>query len=362
MRSVVSQDLSTSPGAPLLLEGNLDNASPPDRNHWLYTLVGSDYEGSAAMLPHWLDHYLLTLGYNKDKLILVINHNTTRPASESEASAVISILEGRDIPFIMWKDRYSSDAHLKIKLKLLQEKVTDPEDWITIADSDEFHGYGLLGGTATSLVAQAEEAGANVVMGQMVDRVSSTGELTPIRAENNIFDQFPFNCQVVKHLSGGHTSKVVAFKAYLRTNTGNHWVVTPDMASQYFRGAPKGIKNLRGGWMGAEDLWSLTPYSRNIRKGSASEVVKHKDILPVYHMKWHKGVVQSAADRLEHYRGSVDGVGEGVPRYAHYKESAKIVNALKDGGRLDLDLYGCRDIKNHLESSRLANLPQKNIV
>lgn len=37
---------------------------------WLYTLLGADYEGTAELLPHWLRHYLGTLGFSKNRLLV----------------------------------------------------------------------------------------------------------------------------------------------------------------------------------------------------------------------------------------------------------------------------------------------------
>jgi len=330
---------------------------PSNNNHWLYTLLGADYEGTSALLPHWLDHYLHRLKYDPTRLLVLVNHNSTRPESKEEAAKVFSILKERDIPYRLWTGRYSSDAHLKIKLQFLQDTITSDEDWVTIADSDEFHEYESQeggGGTAAGLVSKAEAAGANFIMGQMVDRVSSTGEITPVLPLVDIFAQYPFNCQVVRTVSNGHTAKVVAFKAYWRTNTGNHYVVTPEKAKEYFSAATPGHKNLRGGWMGAEDYWDLTPYAKHPEKyqhlvsidsnsnsngGKKVRPSQLKVVVPVYHMKWHKGVLQSARDRLEHYKGNATEKG-GLPRYNHYVESERIVMALATG-KIDMKAAGC---------------------
>lgn len=344
-------------------------ATAPPARHWLYTLVGADYEGAAALLPHWLDHYLGPLEFDPERLLVVVNHNSTRPAAAAEYAAVVRVLRARGIPFQPWLERYSSDAHLSVKLALLARRVRDPQDWITVADSDEFPAYadaaGGGGGTISELTAAAAAAGANYVMGQMVDRVAEGGALEAVRpGPPSVLDQFPLRCGVVRHLSGGSPFKVAAARAYWRTNTGNHLVVTADRARRYFGAAPAGVRNDRGGWLGAEDVWALTPYAaeegrywlpgRPARAGQYRPV-QLEAVVPVYHVKWHLGVVQSAADRLEYYRGNVTagegagGGGEGgggeeagaeLPRFNHYYESANILKALQ-GGRVDVEAAGC---------------------
>ena len=159
---------------------------------------------------------------------------------------------------------------LQVKLGLLSEHVTRLEDWVSIADSDEFQSYPGLGGgggrgarsaTIGDALRAVEAAGANFVMGQMVDRVSPDGVLAPVRPVGSLFQQFPNECHVVQRLTKGYTYKVVAFKAYWRTNTGNHFIVSPDRAKKYYSAAAPGAKNARGGWLGAEDLFALTPYA-----------------------------------------------------------------------------------------------------
>lgn len=80
---------------------------------------------------------------------------------------------------------------------------------------------------------------------------------------------------MVRHVSRGSVWKVVAAKAYWRTNTGNHYVVEPDRARDYFGGAAPGVKNPRGGWFGAEDLWPLTPYATVAARWAGKQAFWH---------------------------------------------------------------------------------------
>jgi hypothetical protein len=76
-------------------------------------------------------------------------------------------------------------------------------------------------------------------------RVSEEGMLVDVAPEPSIFQQFPLDCGVVKHLTGGYTWKSVAFKAYWRSNTGNHFVVRPERAKDYFGASKPGVRNAR---------------------------------------------------------------------------------------------------------------------
>ncbi len=137
---------------------------------------------------------------------------------------------------------------LQVKLEVLQGVVHSLEDWVVIADSDELHDYTTMGGTAAAMVEAAKQQHANWVLGVLVDRVSESGNLTSVRMSPSIFVQFPHNCDVVKTVANGYPWKVVAAKAYWRTNTGNHFVVPPKLARQYFGAAQMGERNLRWGF------------------------------------------------------------------------------------------------------------------
>lgn len=82
---------------------------------WLYTLLGADYEGTAQLLPHWLRHYLITLQFSKDRLLIVVNQHSSRPEAAAELAAVQGVLDEWGIDHLLWTGKYSSDAHLKVE-------------------------------------------------------------------------------------------------------------------------------------------------------------------------------------------------------------------------------------------------------
>lgn len=91
-------------------------AAAPAPRVWLYTLVGADYEGSSALLPHWLRHYLVALQFPAHRLLVVVNTNSSRGAEAGaggELARVEGVLQEWGVRYTLWRGRYSSDAHLK---------------------------------------------------------------------------------------------------------------------------------------------------------------------------------------------------------------------------------------------------------
>ncbi|GAB4814553.1 hypothetical protein N2152v2_001599 [Parachlorella kessleri] len=326
--------------------GGKELPGPPAlaRHIWLYSLVPADYDG-AGVLPHWLRHYL-GLGIRPANFLLLVNHNPAKYTSEG-LEAVTQVLQDFGVQHRVWRGQYSSEQHLLQKLLLFNEVITDLEDWILIADSDEFQDYG--GMPVPAFLALAEGQGATYVQGAMVDRVAADGAMPAVAPAPSISRQFPLRCHVVSNLYGGKTKKVAAMKAFLRSNQGNHKVVPASEAPQYFGASRPGQESLRGGFYGFEDLYPLTPYHRFADRYALADQPSasgglwgdyaYSLSITVLHFKWHAAVLRNLQDRAAYYKGSA---GEGgLPRYRHYQESEKVVEALLEHGRLNLTSLQC---------------------
>jgi hypothetical protein len=342
---------------------------------WLYSLISVDF-GGELMLPHWIAHYL-SLGVDPDHIILLLNTNSAKTLPNSNGlQTVLSHVHHFNITHhYVWDGQYSSEAHLKRKLEILGQVVTNyNDDWIILADSDEFHDYGP-DITVYDFLFAAERQGASYIRGYLVDRVARDGSLPAITPRPAIYEQFPLACAVVGTLYGGKTKKIAAFKAYLRSNQGNHKIVAPEDAEQYFAGSEVGKLSSRGGYFGSEALYHLTPYhdmsdryvyspiisssSSNDGSNSGTHTLidnnnKWDDIpfaisIAVYHYKWHQGVLNNLKDRAEFYKGNAD--SGGLPRYQHYTEAETALNVLSKEKKLDINAFRCRDLLASSSSS-----------
>ncbi len=82
-------------------------------------------------------------------------------------------------------------------------------------------------------------------------------------------------------------------------------------------------------------------YSKRALPGLWSPV-RAAATLPVHHFKWHDGVLQSATDRLHHYKGDrVDGGAAAQPRFQHFVESERILKQLGRSRRVSLTAAHC---------------------
>lgn len=231
---------------------------------WLYSLLAADF-GGVELLPHFLEHYA-RLGVKTERMLFVVNYNPKAASSSSDQSSssssplqqLTAILDAWGADYRVWLGQYSADAHLKLKLEVLQRVPV--RDWIIITDSDEFHDYG--GMTAPQFLETCTRRGYNWVKGYFVDRVAEDGRLTQIEPSPAIWLQYPFKCDVARRLAHGDPSKITAFRGFLRSGVGNHGIIPPEVAEEYFGPAAPGQESPRYGLCGAEDLFLLTPYSK----------------------------------------------------------------------------------------------------
>jgi hypothetical protein len=108
---------------------------------WVYTLVAADYDG-AALFPHFINYYR-QLGIPYRRFLVMVHHTPgryTRRGLDHVAGQCMSF----SIECRVWEGLFSSEAHLERMLGMLGDYVFDPEDWIVMADNDEFQDWGGL--------------------------------------------------------------------------------------------------------------------------------------------------------------------------------------------------------------------------
>lgn len=311
---------------------------------WLYSLLAADY-GGTQILPHFLEHYS-RLGIPIERMLFLVNYNTAKKREEVEAVSplddMLALLDTWGVDYRVWLGQYSAEAHLKLKLEILERVPI--RDWIVMADSDEFHDYG--GMTAPQFLEKCTNQGANWVKGFFLDRVSENGRLDEILPDPPIWLQFPLKCDVARRLAHGDPTKIAAFRGYWRSGVGNHGIIPPDVAQHYFGPTEPGEESPRYGLCGAEDLYPLTPYhkynlfyrSENVTGNAYLWTLMEAEFkVKVHHFKWHAGVEESVKDRLKHYKGDDEPCGQkpGQPRFKFWKESDRLLREVIEKGGVD---------------------------
>jgi len=323
---------------------------------WIFTSVAADYDG-AVLLKQFVHHYT-DLGIKAENFLVVINSKSGFRTAEFDECA--KILDNLGIPYHEWLTQYSSEVMYKHRMQLL-EKVP-PTDWIVHADNDEFHSYG--GKSVIDFLKEMDKKGYNEVRGTYVDRVSKSGELSKLKEEPGMFQQFPLRCSVIKTVAGGRDFKTMAYKGYWRTDRGNHQVLRAARAKAYLSGPGRGDGDL-------EDVYHLTPYAKYPGKYKY-QCAAHDNLsfLPagsqcstpndshesttklwsqsrfsdakvaVHHFKWHAGVINNIKDRLAFYKGDVG--ADGKPRFAWYTDSEKLMNGIVTTGKIDTKKTKCK--------------------
>lgn len=102
-------------------------------------------------------------------------------------------------------------------------------DWYIKADLDEFHEYPF---SLDEMAARMGEAGQNVVLGELIDQVSSTGEIVPVDPQRPLTEQFPIACHLTRDIVQGCCRKLMLCRGDVRPRTaGFHHAPEERLAS-----------------------------------------------------------------------------------------------------------------------------------
>ena len=179
-----------------------------DARVFLLTGVSSSTPGAAALLEHWLDHYVEKDGPARvpREYVLAVVHappaDDASPDAENRRAvtrSLAAILTRREVFFETYEGEallFSSVAH---HWEHRLAAVADDADWIVVADLDE-HVEPPPGVTLPAFLGAADAMGYSLVHGVWVDRVAEGGETRPApaasRGGESLSDAFPLRCAV----------------------------------------------------------------------------------------------------------------------------------------------------------------------
>ncbi|MCC3317876.1 MULTISPECIES: glycosyltransferase family 2 protein [Nocardia] len=91
--------------------------------------------------------------------------------------------------------------------------------WHLLADSDEFHQYPTA---VADAITAAENCGATVIGGLLLDRISRDGQLRPIAPGMDLDRVFPLGGHLTHRILHGDPRKIVAVRSDVVVASGNH--------------------------------------------------------------------------------------------------------------------------------------------
>lgn len=105
---------------------------------WLYAYVSTEH-GGEALLPHFINHYhQLGLTYRR---MLILVHHDPELAPKGSLTNIATICHGYNLECRFWEGTFDVDEQYRQHLKMLQDFVYDPYDWILYAEIHEFQDW-----------------------------------------------------------------------------------------------------------------------------------------------------------------------------------------------------------------------------
>ena len=190
----------------------------------LFCTIGVDKDiTNLSIVSHFLNFYTRQ-GINDFYFILQSNSNC--PARIQETKSLLQ--EFKINEKFIWKGGYTAP----LLNKYMQQAVNsyNKNDWIILADIDEFHNFPVR---AKQFLSDCNKEGINCVKGHLIDKVAEKGELKLIQKEPRIDRQFPHAADLTKKIALGNTGKIVALKQPLAAGNGHHAIVKKKRNAQY---------------------------------------------------------------------------------------------------------------------------------
>jgi hypothetical protein len=239
------------------------------------------------LLEQFLSHYR---GLGVDRLWVIIHIGPVYCEKAAEtASRLYSQMQLEPLPlaFGEWDGEISQERQ-----DLVQSEKCGASDWIVWADIDEFH---QISGDFPTLIEKEEALRVTAISGEMVDRISRTGELVDFNPAERIWSQFPIGSNITQAISDGYSDKVIAAKASIRVGAGHHEAYK----------------------MGNDEVrWS-------------------DHLIPVHHFKWDATVRDRLAPRVgERWRQEV----------GYWQETDRLLRFLGETKRLDCTKFETIDL------------------
>ena len=233
------------------------------------------------LIDYFVEHYA-KLGIMYENMLFTIQ--VTEVTEPDKLRALITKLMKWNIYYDIQLGNWTSEAlmfHQAHKLLF----CTTKEDWIVVADSDEFHEY--PGKNIRTFVEEMTNKGYNFANGIFLDRISADGTLLEIDDFMHLFERFPLGCRIHLRLGLGTPKKVMIFRGELRINRGHH-----RLALCWF-------------WQRRNQL-HLSPWS-TCPQQSADKISPYPKRLNVHHFKWLKGQLEASEYKAQAYFGGPTG-------------------------------------------------------
>jgi len=231
----------------------------PDRKKpraYLYAIVATT-EAARSTLGHFLHYYIDVLG-------IPASHATMTIQSVSENNpylkAIREDLDRAGVRRDEWIGTFSSATKAWHRESVIKAAL-EPDDWVVVADIDEFHQFPLgPGENIGDFLKRVDAEGANYVLSKFEDRVSEDGSLNSIRPldtanveATSLEAQFPLRCSMTEwtkppagsgffakfFLPRAEDKKIAARKASIRVHRSAHKVAWRSLWRWLFLQAPK---------------------------------------------------------------------------------------------------------------------------
>jgi hypothetical protein len=176
----------------------------------LLTVIGHGIE----LLEHHIKHYQKYV----DEINYVVYETDLYPSLANEVKEIVESYNNVKVVKVI-KDRVFDWEKVTHLYNLIKYKK--PNDWWVIADIDEFHLY--PNNDLDKLISDCNNNEWELVRGGFIDRVGANGSFPELKANENIFQQFPVMSFFRYPMSNACPNKICVMKGGIEITSGQHY-------------------------------------------------------------------------------------------------------------------------------------------
>jgi len=217
----------------------------------------SDYP-CAALLTHWLDHYM-AMGVKLENFRMLV--------AGSHCDKVIKALEGVPMEYVSTSGKFDVMETWQIRQDALGKLPRNA--WVMTPDMDEFFAFpmniGMLAGYFGSI-------GVDCQLGYLLDCLDCNGTLSEVDGDHPLDCQFPIRTRLTRKIGAGD-GKVVLWRNLLKSKWGHHAIdgdhrscdtVVPVLHYKWTRGLRDRVLNLQATAAEKKYPWDHSEYQRTL--------------------------------------------------------------------------------------------------
>lgn len=266
------------------------------KSSYYHTIVGTNVNSTVNLVVFRICEILQYCV--KKENIKIILHKKSNDENEDTVNyiAIKNFLEHMNIKFQLWEGIFSADGKMIQSYNMLNKSIKNNSNLLMYqTDIDEIPDPIKF----AKALKELQSGSCDAIRGIWFERITNDGSLMDIKLTSSLTDQFPLQCKISDIVvGGGKTKKVIAYRANLRVDGGQHdvWCDRPALKGKQWTMNSSCTEHIFS--RGKKKYYSFIMQHLPVIQKSP---IYCKTIVPIDHYKFVGGVEKYLNERMQSY-------------------------------------------------------------